>query len=587
MYASARRHVTFYSARRAGPRQWPLPYGVIHHVIYRNVNSQSVRLLAIVAARVVLPSALLAACGNGTGDGAAEAGVESDGALGLDRVSPPAGSDAGSDATSQRPDQRSEGGADSSLMPSSDANALPSDGALPIDATAASDGADASAVVAADSGPLDPNEGPLPGTNAMVFPPPGARGMCPDPPLRITFASPPTLGSSGTIQVHDANDASGAAAATVDMSAATYSDTIGGVTFNLLRPVYVDGNDVVIDLPSHALGYGRTYSVTVDSGAVVGPGTTPLVVSDVTTWRFSTAAAAPSSLAALTVALNGSGDFCSIQGALDAIPAGGAATAITVQPGRYHEVIHAASKNSVTIQGADRKATIVDATNNNNLNPSTMTRSVVGIDNSANLVIDNLTIQNSTPQGGSQAEALRLQNCDKCTVRNADIISLQDTLLWSGRVYAENCYVAGNVDFVWGTGAAYFKGCEIRTVGRAGAIVQARNTASGYGYVFVDSKLTADSAVSGQVLGRIDVGTYPASHVAYINCAMGSFISPAGWTITGLGDPSQLRFWEYQSVDESGNAIDTSQRSAGSTQISAAQAMSMRDPSVVLSGWTP
>jgi pectinesterase len=159
--------------------------------------------------------------------------------------------------------------------------------------------------------------------------------------------------------------------------------------------------------------------------------------------------------------------------------------------------------------------------------------------------------------------------------------------LWSGRIYAENCYVAGNVDFVWGTGAAYFKNGEIRTLGRAGAVVQARNGASGYGYVFVDSKLTADSTVSGQVLARIDVGTYPASHVAYVNCTMGSFISPGGWIITGTGGTSQLRFWEYQSVDESGNAIDTSQRVAGSTQLTAAQAASMRDPTVVLSGWSP
>jgi hypothetical protein len=39
-----------------------------------------------------------------------------------------------------------------------------------------------------------------------------------------------------------------------------------------------------------------------------------------------------------------------------------------------------------------------------------------------------------TPQGGSQAEALRLR-CDKCVVRDADIRSLQDTLLWDGRLY--------------------------------------------------------------------------------------------------------------------------------------------------------
>jgi hypothetical protein len=48
-----------------------------------------------------------------------------------------------------------------------------------------------------------------------------------------------------------------------------------------------------------------------------------------------------------------------------------------------------------------------------------------------------------------------------------------------------------------------------------------------------------------------------------------------------------MRFWEYQSVDPSGAAVDVSQRVAGSTQISASQAASMRDPTVVLSGWQP
>lgn len=530
-------------------------------------------------AAAVLTSALVAGCGNGTAEGGPYGNADRSDATVLYDAAPPTGAEGGIESASRA----REGGVDGSSVTPVDAT--PGDATFPSDGSAGNPSPDAPAVSGTDSGSsLDPNEGPLQGSNAMVFPQPGGQGVCPDPPLRITFAAPPTLGASGTIQAHDD---SGTPVATVDMSAAMYTDTIGGLTLNLLRPVYVDGNDVVIYLPSHALGFGKTYFVTIDSGAILGPGGTPLVVSDSTSWRFTTAAAAATGLSALTVALNSSGDFCSIQGALDAIPTGSGSITVTIQPGRYHEILHAASLSNVTVQGVDRKATIIDATNNNNMNPTTMTRSVVGIDNSTNLIIDNLTVQNSTPEGGSQAEALRLQNCDKCTVRNADILSLQDTLLWSGRIYAENCYVAGNVDFVWGTGAAYFKNCEIRTVGRAGAVVQARNGATGYGYVFVDSKLTADSSVHGQVLGRIDVGAYPASHVAYINCTMGSFIAPVGWTITGFGDASQLRFWEYESVDESGNAIDTSQRVAGSTQLSAAQAASMRDPSVVLSGWKP
>jgi pectin methylesterase-like acyl-CoA thioesterase len=426
-------------------------------------------------------------------------------------------------------------------------------------------------------------EGPLPG-GEMAFPPPNGQGVCPDPPLRITFSGAPTLGTSGKVQVFGA---AGTLVAAVDMAATMTTDTIGGTMFNMVRPAYVDGNDAVVYLKSQALKYGQTYYVNIDSGAILGPAGTPLVIADTSSWRFTTAAAPPPNLSSLTVALNSSGNFCSVQGAMDALPPGNTgATTVTVNAGIYHEIIHVASKNNVTLIGRDRHATIIEGTNNNDINATTETRSLVGMDSSSGLIIDTLTIHNLSPQN-IQAEALRLQSCDKCVVRNADVISFQDTLLWSGRIYADNCYIAGNVDFVWGTGAAYFNNCEIKTVGRAGSIVQARNGASTYGYVFVNSKLTADPGITGQVLGRIDDSVYPASHVAYINCTMGSYIAPAGWTITGGASAGQLRFWEYESVDPAGAAVDVSQRAAGSTQISMSQAASMRDPTVVLSGWQP
>ncbi|WP_437538994.1 pectinesterase family protein [Sorangium sp. So ce726] len=432
------------------------------------------------------------------------------------------------------------------------------------------------------AGPVD-----LPAGVSALFPVPGARGLCPDPPLRITFPGAPTLGSTGSVRVFNAARP-GAAVATVDMASMTVSATIGGRTFNVPRPVYVDGNDAVVSLPSRALDYGQSYYVTVDPGAVVPPGGGSFAIADATAWRFDTADAGPSSVSSLEVALDGSGDFCSVQGALDAVPANNRdSVVITVQRGTHHGVVYFENKHNITLRGADRKGTVLSGTNNNNLNPSTRGRALVGADKVSGLIIENLTIHNLTPQGGSQAEALRIQDCDKCVVRDADILSLQDTLLWSGRIYADNCTIAGNVDFVWGTGAAYFNRCEIKTVGRSGYIVQARNGDAGNGYVFVDSRITSDAGITGNTLARIDVSQYPASHVAYINCTLGSHISRAGWTITGGAAPRSLRFWEYQSRDTEGRLIDTSGRIAGSTQISAEQAATMRDPATVLGGWDP
>jgi hypothetical protein len=427
----------------------------------------------------------------------------------------------------------------------------------------------------------------LPDGVTDLFPLPGAQNTCPDPPLRLSFSGPPSLGNSGSVKVFDAA-APATPVASVDFGAATITDTIGGMSFKLQRPVYVDGNDVIINLKSHALGYGKTYFVTVDPGAIQGPGNAPFSISDQKAWTFTTQPAAPKSSTALRVALDGTGDFCSPQGALDAVPNGNqAATTIEIGKGTYRGVVYFSGKQNITLKGEDRKKTVLSGVNNENLNGGTKLRALVGADNANGLVVENLTIHNQTPQGGSQAEALRLQNCDKCIVRDADILSLQDTLLWSGRLYAHNCFIAGNVDFIWGTGVAYFDQCEIKTVGRSGYIVQSRNQAGAYGYVFVDSRITSDPGITGSVLARIDASAYPGSHVAYINCELGNHISAAGWTITGGSPPASLRFWEYQSRNSAGVLINTSGRVAGSTQITAQQAARMRDKATVLGGWNP
>ncbi|HVT10549.1 MAG TPA: pectinesterase family protein, partial [Polyangia bacterium] len=426
--------------------------------------------------------------------------------------------------------------------------------------------------------------GTLPGATA-VFPPPNGTDVCPDPPLRITFSGPPAIGTSGKVQVFSGG---GALVASVDVAAATTTTVNGGMSFKTERPVYVDGNSAVVYLPSKPLAYGQTYSVTVDAGAIKPPGGGSFAVTGSTAWRFTTATAAPASKTALGVALDGSAPFCSLQGALDAVPASDAsAVTISVANGTYHEIVYFKSKTNVTIRGASRDGTIFEGVNNDTLNPGTKARALIGGDGANGLTITTLTIRNQTPQGGSQAEALRLESCDKCVVTDATIISLQDTLLWSGRIYAKNCLIEGNVDYVWGTGAVYFDSCELRTIGRTGVIVQARNPASSYGYVFVDSKITSDAGLTGIALARIDDTAYPASHVAYVNCQMSSGIAPSGWTITGGGSTSMLRFWEYQSVDAGGQPVNVSQRVSGSKQISAASAAMMRDPSVVLAGWQP
>ena len=430
--------------------------------------------------------------------------------------------------------------------------------------------------------------GPLPTGVSGLFPAPSATGVCLDAPLTITFSAPPSLGASGKIAIFAKNDPS-TAIDTVDVTSTAYTDSIGGQMRNLVRPVFIDGNQAVIYFHQHKLVANTAYYVTVTAGTFLNASKAAVgAVTSTSAWTFSTGPA-PAASAAMSVNRTGSGGFCTVQGAFDAVPANNTlARTITVAANTYHELLYLAGKKNLTLVGADRTNTILAYPNNDKLNAGTSARPLFYANGASGLTVSTLTLYNTTPQGGSQAEALAV-NADQVILRNATFKSLQDTLLLTGRVYVVDSYVEGNVDFVWGSGATYFDSCEIKTVGRAGAIVQSRNGANGYGYVFVDSKLTSDAGITGQVLARIDVTAYPYSHVAYVNCQMSSAIASKGWTITpaGTAATANLRFWEYQSTDSSGKALDVSGRDPAAKQISASEAAMMRDKATVLGGWNP
>ncbi len=424
---------------------------------------------------------------------------------------------------------------------------------------------------------------------ALLFPAPDSSSGCPDPALRLTFVAPVSLGSAGHIRVFDAAQPR-AAVADIDMAAPAVQGEIAGRGFQLLRPVFLEGNTAVVALPSGALTPGHAFYVNVDAGVFLDGGGQPLPgLADASAWRFTTAVAAPANSGQLVVAQDGSGDFCSVQGAVDHVPPANAErVVIEIKSGVYREIVFINQRPLTTLRGESRSETIISYPNNDALQNKlgSKFRALVNAENASGLIVENLTLHNSTPQNGSQAEALRVDGSDQVIVRQADFKSLQDTLQLSGRVYVHDCLIEGNVDYVWGKGTAYFERCELKTVGRAGYDVQARNEGN-YGYVFVDSKLTADPGLSGHILARIEADRFPQSHVAYVDCAMGPHIAPEGFLVTSGSDTSRLRFWEFGSKDLDGQPLDVSKRNAITKQLSPSEAETMRDRAHVLSGWDP
>lgn len=401
---------------------------------------------------------------------------------------------------------------------------------------------------------------------ASVAPASGTTNICPDSPLSITFNQAPRVGNSGRLRVYKSD---GALIDTIDFANSTNSKTIGGTNFNYY-PIIVSGNTANIYLRSQ-LAYNATYYATLEPGVLTDAASAPFVgFSDQNTLRFSTRAAAPAAgTTNLTVAADNTGNFCTVQGAIDFVPAGNTTrTTITVKNGTYTEInLVPATKPMITIRGESRDNTIVQYANNNNFNPaSTATRAEFGVE-AADFNLENITLQNTTPQGGSQAEALRL-NGGRANVIRVNLKSFQDTLLTQKSAFITDSYIEGDVDFMWGNGATYFKNTELKMLRESlGYYTQIRNSAANVGNVYVNCRLTRGAGVTnGSYLSRIDPDDFPGSQVVLLDSQMDSHILPVGWrfdnptnAVTAANYPN-IRFWESNTTALNGNPVDCTQR---------------------------
>ena len=422
-------------------------------------------------------------------------------------------------------------------------------------------------------------------THTTLFPANGATNVCPDTPLKITFDATPVAGLTGAARIYKAD---GTLVETVDLALnaanGTQPRTISGTVYNAF-PVLASDVTATIVPRNGALAYNTTYYVTIDAGMFNGHAG----VTGPTAWRFTTRASAPAAGSAhLIVAADGTGDFCTVQGAVDYVPAGNTTRRyINIRNGTYAEIVRVSSRHNLAFRGQHRRRTVLSYVNNSNLNASTNTRPLFNLV-ANDISFDNLTLLNATPPGGSQAEALRV-NGARCVLNNCDLSSYQDTFLVNSAAdsaYFVNCRVEGSVDFIWGAGRAVFQRCEIKSLAN-GYVCQMRNPAGQTGAVFLDCRFTRLPAVNNVVLARVDPNTYPASQVSLVDCSLDAHITAAGWLLNAAGPVDALRFEEYRSTTPAGGVIDVSGRAAFSRQLNAAEAATLRNISGLFGGWTP
>lgn len=307
-----------------------------------------------------------------------------------------------------------------------------------------------------------------------------ATGICYDTPLSITFSSPVVLNKSGKIRIYDTTNST-TPVDTIDLSLNGANGVQPRNIFpgdnNLFNyfPVVINTNNNTANIYLHAasgiMTSNQTYYVTVDDGVFSDTnGAFFAGIAATNTWQFATKPGGPANPTNLVVAQNGNGDFVTVQGALDSVPSNNVNyTLINIKNGLYFEIVNTVTKNDVTFRGQNRTGTVVGYLNNANLAPGASTQSRMAFKvNSVNVAVENMTITNMTPQGGSQAEALMINTAaSHFILNNAEVDSRQDTILAnvnSSQGYFYNSLITGNFDYIWGGGNLFFTNCEIRTI---------------------------------------------------------------------------------------------------------------------------
>lgn len=258
------------------------------------------------------------------------------------------------------------------------------------------------------------------------------------------------------------------------------------------------------------------------------------------------------------VAKDGSGDFFTVQEAIDAVPDFRKnRTTILVRPGVYKEkIVIPETKRNISLIGQEGTVLTYDdfAKTLNEFGEEK------GTSGSASCYIygpdfyaENITFDNSAGQVG-QAVACFVSG-DRAHFKNCRFTGNQDTLYTYGkgsRQYYENCYIEGTVDFIFGSSTAVFDGCRIHS--KRDGYLTAPSTPEGtpYGYVFYDCNITADPGVGKVYLSR---PWRPYAQAAFINCLMDGHITPEGWHNWGKKEAEKtVNYAEYGSRGAGANA---------------------------------
>ncbi len=291
------------------------------------------------------------------------------------------------------------------------------------------------------------------------------------------------------------------------------------------------------------------------------------------------------------VAKDGSGDFFTVQEAINAVPdfRKNIRTTILIRPGVYKEkIVIPESKINVSLIGQEGAVlSYDDYANKKNYfgeNKGTSGSSSCYI-YAPDFYAENITFENTA---GPVGQAVACFVCgDRAYFKNCRFLGYQDTLYTYGkgmRQYYEECYIEGTVDFIFGWSTAVFDRCHIHSLRNGYVTAPSTDQGQAYGYVFHNCKLTAADGVDKVHLSR---PWRPYGQTVYIECELGKHITPEGWNNWGKESNEKTAYYaEYKSKGEGANP---KARAAWSHQLSKKEAEKYVIETVLAGtdGWNP
>ncbi|KAG7134085.1 pectinesterase A like protein [Verticillium longisporum] len=280
--------------------------------------------------------------------------------------------------------------------------------------------------------------------------------------------------------------------------------------------------------------------------------------------------------------IDGQTTYDTIQAALNALPTSKQVTpTVFIYPGTYNEQLIVAragttiligyssnsgdySQNQVTIsfdKGIDTQA---DASNSDSA-------TVYATGNYLQAV--NINFANTFGTASNYASlGFGVKSSKYASLYGCQVYGNQDALLINGFLFASHSYIEGNVDMIWGSGAAYFLASTIAP-NRDGIALTASKRATDTtpaGFVFDQCTVTP---AKGAKYTSVSLGRpwNANARVAYIDSFLDSCIEANGWDHWTKNDPRTAGaiFGEFAN---DGPGSDLSARAAFATKLTAADA---------------